>query len=117
MEEFTYKQYTEEESRIYERTLEKIMESLKNGLSFREACDAVEYDDDKLREFVEDDALKIMIAEMHYNEGRTLEEVASRLGVNVDTLVRANQEMLLDVELASVEVYRAEHPGGHSGNA
>ncbi len=117
MEEFRYKEYTEEESRRYEQALQKILDGLRSGLPFREACDAVHHDDEALRAFVEDDALKIMIAEMHYNGGQSLEEVARKLGVAVDTLARANREMLQDVEAASVDVFRAHHPGSHSGSA
>lgn len=117
MEEFSYKEYTEEESRVYHETMKKIMEGLTKGLTFREACSAVDIDDEHLRGFIEDDALKILIADMHYTKGLSLEEVAENLKVQVEALMRANAEMLQDIEMTSVETYRANNPGGPVGNA
>ncbi len=117
MEEFRYKEYTEEESHIYHETMEKIMEGLTRGLSFEEACSAVEVPDEQLRAFIEDDALKIMIADMHYTKGISLEQVAEELKVQLDKLRRANAEMLQDIEMTSAEVYRAQNPGTPAGDA
>lgn len=117
MEEFRYKEYTEEESHIYHETMEKIMEGLTRGLPFEEACSAVEVPDEQLRAFIEDDALKIMIADMHYTKGISLEQVAEELKVQLDKLRRANAEMLQDIEMTSAEVYRAQNPGNPAGDA
>ncbi len=117
VEDFSYKEYTEEESRLYDQTLEKILQGLKYGMTFQAACSVAHLEDAALRGFVEDDALKIMIAEMHYNQGLTLDRVAEKLGMPVDILMKANDEMLQDVEITSVEFYQAQHPGSHSGNA
>jgi hypothetical protein len=117
MEEFRYKEYTEEESRIYHETMEKIMEGLTRGLPFDEACSAVEVPDLQLRGFIEDDALKIVIADMHYTKGISLEQVAEELNIQVDKLRRANDEMLQDIEMTSAEVYRAQNPGSPAGDA
>jgi antitoxin component of RelBE/YafQ-DinJ toxin-antitoxin module len=117
VKEFSYKEYTEEESRLYEQTLQKILQGLKEGMTFQAACSIAQLDDAVLKGFVEDDALKIMIAEMHYQQGLMLEQVAEKLGMPVDTLMRANDEMLQDVEMTSVEFYQSQHPGSHSGTA
>jgi len=117
MEEFRYKEYTEEESRIYYQTMDEIMEGLKKGLTFREACNAAEVQDGQLRGFIEDDALKIMIADMHYNKGMPLEKVAENLQVPVDRLQQASAEMLEDVGMTAMEVYRANNPDSPVGNA
>jgi hypothetical protein len=117
MEEFRYKEYTEEESRIYHGAMQKIMEGLTRGLPFVEACSVVEVADEQLKRFIEDDALKIVIADMHYNRGLSLEKVAEDLKVQVDILWRANAEMLEDIEMTSVEMYRSHNPGNPAGTA
>jgi hypothetical protein len=117
MEEFRYKEYTEEESHIYHETMKKIMEGLTRGLPFDQACGLVKVPDEQLRGFIEDDALKIVIADMHYIKGISLEQAAEELNVHVDKLRRANAEMLQDIEITSVEVYRAQNPGSPVGDA
>jgi len=117
MEEFSYKEYTEEESHIYHETMKKIIEGLTRGLPFAEACSLVKVADEQLRGFIEDDALKIVIADMHYTKGFSLEQVAEELNVQVDKLRRANAEMLQDIEMTSVEFYRAQNPGSPAGDA
>lgn len=117
MEEFRYKEYTEEESRIYHEAMQKIMEGLTKRLPFDEACSVVKIDDEQLSEFIKDDALKMVIADMHYNKGISLEQVAEDLKVQVDILSRANAEMLQDIEITSMEIYRAHNPGTPAGSA
>jgi hypothetical protein len=117
MEEFSYKEYTEEESRIYHEAMNKIMEGLKSGLSFDESCSCAEVSDKQLRLFIQDDALKIVIADMHYTKGISLERIAEELKVEVDTLSRADAEMLQDIEITSSEIYRAQNPGNPTGTA
>jgi len=117
MEELRYKEYTEEESRIYNQTMGEIMEGLKNGLTFREACGATKLHDGQLRGFIEDDALKIMIAEMYYNKGIPLEKVAENLQVPLEKLKEASAEMLEDVGITAVELYRGNNPDSPVGNA
>jgi hypothetical protein len=38
MEDFRYKEYTEEESRIYHDAMDRIMEALQSGINFHDAC-------------------------------------------------------------------------------
>jgi hypothetical protein len=116
MEDFKYKQYTDEENKIYNEAMAKIMEGLRNGLSFNEACSIVNVQDKDLRGFIEDDALKIMIAEMHYTKGLSLPEVAATLRVSIETTNKANLEMLEDVGITAIDVYRLNSPDSPIGN-
>jgi len=70
------KEYSPEEDRIYNESIAKIREGMKNGLTFGEACQVIDVTDEELKEFILDDALKIMIAELHYGKAMNLEEVA-----------------------------------------
>lgn len=100
-----YKQYTPEEDRIYEETIAIILQSLKNGLNFKEACSMIRVEDHDLKRFIIDDALKIMIAEMHYSKGLSLQQVSDALNVPIRTIGIANMEMLEDVGITSANFY------------
>lgn len=117
MEEFRYKEYTEEESHIYHESMNRIMEGLRSGLPFSDACGSIDVSDEKLRAFIEDDALKILIADMHYTKGVSLEQIAEEMKIQMEMLTKANAEMLQDIEISSQEFYRAQNPGTPTGTA
>lgn len=117
MEDFTYKEYTAEESRIYDRALKEILEKLSQGASFDEACRSVDVADAQLKGFIVDDALKIVIAEMHYKGGMSLEQLANTLNIRSERLALANREMIEDIEMTSSEIYRGRNAGRPAGNA
>lgn len=116
MADFKYKEYSEEENKIYDEAMTKIREGLKNGLNFNEACSIINVDNE-LKKFIVDDALKIMIAEMHYAKGMTLKQVADALKVPLKAIDIANMEMLEDVSMTAVEIYRKSNPDSPIGNA
>ena len=112
-----YKQYSPEEDRIYTESIGKIREGMKNGLTFDKACDAISVADEELKGFILDDALKIMIAEIHYGKGVSLGEVARVLNIPVGKVSVASLEMLEDAGVAAAELNRKSTPNGPAGNA
>ncbi|MCC6347086.1 MAG: hypothetical protein IT388_07870 [Nitrospirales bacterium] len=117
MADIRYKQYTEEESRIYDAAIARIREGMKNGLSFPEACASIAVEDAELKRLILDDALKIMIAEMHFGRELLLPQVAGILKVPLDRVTVAVAEMLDDVGITAAEQYRKENPDASFGNA
>jgi hypothetical protein len=117
MGNFTYKEYTEEETKIYHEAMDKIMKGLEKGLGFHESCNSIIIKDEELKGFILDDALKIMIADMHYNKGLTLLHVADTLQVSIETINKANAEMLEDIEISATAEYKMNNPHGLSGSA
>jgi hypothetical protein len=117
MKDFQYKEYTEEESRIYNEAMNNIMAALQNGSNFDEACASVDVADGELKGFIVDDVLKVLIADIHYAKNLPLEHIADTFKISMDIINRANMEMMQDVEIASSEVYMTKHPDGHVGNA
>jgi len=117
MDDIIYKEYTEEETRIYNEAMIKIREGLKNGLTLKDACGAVEVADAELKKLISDDVLKIMIAEMHFEKGLTLQEVARTLSVSLKAINAAIMEMLEDAGIAAAEEYSNNNPDGPIGNA
>jgi hypothetical protein len=116
-EDFKYKEYTTEEDKIHNDAITKIREGLKNGLNFNEACSVVELEDAELKKFIIDDALKIMIAELHYSKGMPLPQVANTLRVPMKDINIANMEMLEDVGITAAELYKKSNPDNPFGNA
>lgn len=117
MSEIQYKQYTPEEDKIYDEAIAIIRDALKNGLNFQEACSMICVDDHVLRRFIVDDALKIMIAEMHYLKGLSLQQVSDTLNVPPKIINIANREMLEDAGMAAAEFYNKNNSEGNFGNA
>jgi hypothetical protein len=117
MEDFQYKQYTKEENKIYNEAMDAIMEGLKNGLSFHEACGSVEVQDEELKNFILDDALKIMIADMHYVKSLSLQDISDSLRLPVERIEKANQEMLEDISITNAQVFKLMNNGTQCGNA
>jgi hypothetical protein len=105
-----YKQFTEEEDRIYRQNIESIRSNLRNGVKFDLACEFVTTDDRELKTMIVDDALKIEIAEFHYGKNLTLAEVSRILGVPMERLLKANSEMIEDIVNTA-----NEHTGRESG--
>ncbi|MGO9612968.1 MAG: hypothetical protein ACLPX5_08035 [Dissulfurispiraceae bacterium] len=117
MTDINYKEYSPEEGKIYNASIAKIRGALTNDLSFKEACSMVEVKDAELKKLIIDDALKIMIAEMHYNKGLLLSQISEILKVPLKTIEIAKKEMMEDVEVTATEVYRRTNPDSPIGNA
>lgn len=117
MGDVTYKEYSPEESEIYNAAIAGIRKQMAEGRTFAEACSSIEVADEALRGFILDDALKMMIADLHFVKEVPLRDVAETLGVSFAKVVVAGREMLQDVEISAVEVYRRSHPHSPLGNA
>ncbi len=111
LENARYRQFSEEEDRIYRKNIGMIRSNLGNGVKFDLACEFISVDDAELKKLIIDDALKIEIAELHYGKRTPLEEVSKKLGVPMERLLRANDEMVEDV-LNTAGRASGDEPGG-----
>lgn len=96
-EDIRYKEFNEEEERIYKQCIGTIRLNISNGALFDTASEAITVEDQELKNLIVDDALKIEIAEMHYGKGLPLSQVSEKLGVSIERLFKANAEMIEDV--------------------
>lgn len=117
MADFRYKDYTPEEGMIYDDAMIKIRKGMENGLSFSEAFSMVDVQDPDLKSFIEDDAIKVLIAEMHFEKGIPLPKVAETLKVSLKRLNIAVTEMLEDIGTTAAAIYRQNNPDGPIGHA
>ncbi len=117
MADFKYKDYTSEEGMVYDEAMMKIRKGMENGLNFSEAFSMLDVHDLELKHFIEDDALKVLIAEMHFEKGVSLPQVADTLKVSLKRLNIAVKEMLEDIGTTAAAVYRQNNPDGPIGHA
>src|SRR5512134_4193867 len=86
-----------EQEGVYRQNIEMIRSSIRDGVKFDVACEFITTPDQDLKNMIVDDALKIEIAEFHYGEGRPLIDVAKKLGIPMERVLKANEEMLEDI--------------------
>ena len=111
MPEFSFKQFTPEESRIYEEAVDKYREAVAAGKNLKEAYEAYAIADAELRALIQADFLKILIAERHFAKRQSLEEIARDLGISADLVRDTHARMLQEVGVSSGSKF-VEETGG-----
>jgi len=97
MDSISYKEFSEEEDRIYRNCIGIVTSNISNGVKFDLACKLITLENNELKAVIIADALKIEIAELHYGRRLPLNEISKKLGVSMERLLRANNEMVEDV--------------------
>jgi DNA-directed RNA polymerase sigma subunit (sigma70/sigma32) len=101
-------EFTEEEGRIHQAGFTVIFSGMEKGLGFDEACSGLAVVDPEMRRVIIEDYLKVTIAERHFQDGRTMEEVADTLKIPVERIAAIKEEMLREVQEAARAVYRSQ---------
>ncbi len=108
--------YDTDESRAYEEAVNKIKSAVvEHSMPFDEAASQVEVEDEELRKSIVSDALKVLIAEMHFLNKKPLEEVAEALKLPVGRVAEARKEMVEELEADAIQRYKDSL--GQGGNA
>ncbi|MCI4625869.1 MAG: hypothetical protein L3V56_07895 [Candidatus Magnetoovum sp. WYHC-5] len=108
MVDFVYKKYTTEEDKIYEQAMLRLKNAVHEGMTYDEACAHLNIKDQSLLTFIMEDFLKIMIAEMHYEKGMSLKEIADKLAVPHKQLIKTKEIMLEDIAITAAAEYHKE---------
>jgi hypothetical protein len=106
MERPWYEGMKSDEDRLYEESVNKIKSAVNQSLTFEQAASLIDVKDEALRKAILDDALKVLIAEIHFSGGKTLEELSRKLKLSLERLEKAKEEMLNEVEAAAIEKYK-----------
>jgi hypothetical protein len=117
-----FKEFSDEEGRIYEESIGKIKENMKKGMSLDDACNAIEVKDEELKRLIGEDFLKITIAEMHYSQHLPLEAVSKELNVPLARIQKTHRMMIEEVMQAEATKFGSLSPEslgftGPEGNA
>jgi hypothetical protein len=105
MPEFAFKEFTPEEGRIYEEAVNKFREAITEGKALKQAYEAYAIADEELRSLIQADFLKIMIAERHFGQNQSLEEIAKALDVTVDLIKDTHSRMLQEVGITAASQF------------
>ena len=94
-----------ETAKAYEKAEAIIREKLARGLDFDTACADMGVEDEKMRQEIIDDMLKVLIGEEHFSKNVPLEEMAKKLKIAMKRLEKAKIEMLEDVKNTSIKAF------------
>ncbi len=111
MPEFAFKEFTSEESRIYEEALNAYREAIAAGRTLKQAYDTYSIADQELRSLVQADFLKILIAERHFGKQQPLEKVAQDLDISLDLVMDTHARMLQEVGVTAASQFGEEISG------
>jgi hypothetical protein len=99
--EFTIKQFTPDEDRVYEEAVNAFRGALAAGKKLKDAYGTYAIADEELRALVQADFLKILIAERHFGKREALETLASELDVPLDVMKQTLARMLQEVSVTA----------------
>ncbi len=94
-----------EENRKYKELTGKITDAVKNGMGFDQACDSVSIEDAELKKNLIEDALKVLIAEMHFAQKMPVEIVAEKLKIPVECVNAARNSMIEEVKETAIKSF------------
>lgn len=111
MPEFSFKEFTPEESRIYDEALNTYREAIAAGKSLREAYESYSIADKELGALIQADFLKILIAERHFAGRDSLEKIAEDLAISLELVRDTHARMLQEIGVASANQFVQETGG------
>jgi hypothetical protein len=105
-----------DEDRLYEESVMRVKNAvLKQSMPFQKALELIDVADEAARRAIGDDALKVMIAELHFVGGKSVADLARSFKLSQKIVEQARKEMLQDVKQTAIDAYKAET--GQGGNA
>ncbi len=108
MPEFSFKEFTPEESRIYEEALNAYREAIAAGRTLKQAYETYSIADQELQSLIQADFLKVLIAERHFGKQQPLEKVAKDLDVSLDLVMDTHARMLQEVGVTAANQFGEE---------
>lgn len=108
MPEFSFKEFTPEEDKIYEEAVIAYREALAAGKTLRQAYDGHTIADQELRSIIQVDFLKILIAERHFAQQQPLAEIAQALDVPLALITETHARMLQEVGVTAANQFGQE---------
>lgn len=108
MPEFSFKEFTPEESNIYEEAVNKYRDAIAAGKTLKQAYENYPIIDPELKSLIQADFLKILIAESHFGKGQSLEDVAKVLDVSLDLIKETHARMLQEAGVTAANQFGQE---------
>ncbi len=111
MPEFNFKEFTPEESRIYEEAIAKYRVAVTAGSKLKQAYESYTIADQELSSLIQADFLKILIAERHFTQNQPLEKIARDLDVSLEIMMDTHARMLQEVGVTAANQFGQEFGG------
>lgn len=92
-----YREFTKEEEKIYDNEIKRLQKLIAEGTTYNDACNTLTLTDPEMRQVIVDDLLKVLIAELHYGKGKSFEQIAESLCVEVSEIKEMHRIMIEDV--------------------
>jgi len=108
MPDFDFKEFTDEENKIYEDAVNAFREAIAAGKTLRQAYDSFSVADKELQAIIQVDFLKILIAERHFSLQQPLEEVAKALDISMDLVKDTYKRMLQEAGVTAANQFGRE---------
>jgi hypothetical protein len=105
MPEFSFKEFTAEESAIYEEAMSKFRAAITAGKPLKQVYESYPIADPELSSLIQADFLKIQIAERHFGQRQTLDEMSKALDVSPDLLKNTLARMLQEVGITAANQF------------
>lgn len=99
-----------EEHKKYKKAIEKIKNAVKNGMSFDDACNSVDIEDAEKKSTLSDDALKVLIADMHFMQKMSTDKIAEILKIPIERITSARESMFEEIKETAVKTFRRGVP-------
>jgi transcription initiation factor TFIIIB Brf1 subunit/transcription initiation factor TFIIB len=111
MPSFDFKEFTDEESWIYEEAIPKFREAVDAGKTLRQAYESYTIADKKLEKLIQVDFLKILIAERHFGQHQSLDDIAKALDVSASLIKDTYARMLQEVGVTAASQFGEQFNG------
>jgi hypothetical protein len=89
--------------KIYEQAVRQLRQKISHGQTYEQAFDTLSDLDHEMRAFIEDDFLKIIIAEEHFGADIPIDDLALFLGLPIRQLEACRDSLLMDMHFESSE--------------
>ena len=111
MPEFNFKEFTEEEGRIYDEAVGKFREAIAAGKTLRQAYESYAIADPELEKLIQVDFLKILIAERHFGLRQSLDDIARALDVSASLVKNTHARMLQEAGVTAASQFGEKFDG------
>jgi len=82
----------------YEQAVQKMRKEIAKGKTFAQACEILQDIEEYLRPLIQDDFLKIIVAEQHFGEGRGIDDVALFLDLPYETVEASKDKIMSEFD-------------------
>jgi hypothetical protein len=87
-----------EDEILYEQAVLKMRKEIAKGKTFAQACEILRDVNENLRPLIQDDFLKIIIAEQHFGQGRGIDDVALFLDLPYETVEASRAKIMSEFD-------------------